>query len=116
MKRLLLAAIASTLVFAAASPLQLQAQGGKIKIAIWDFENHAATTWWFHNQMGPAARNHIDTAFSENQKLSEMFSVVEREKLEMVLKEQEQASLPFQLGTASPSAQRQQLALPQQQH
>jgi curli biogenesis system outer membrane secretion channel CsgG len=88
MKRLFLAALASTLVLAIPSPLHSQAPQGKIKIAIWDFENHAATTWWFHNQMGPAARNHIDTAFSENPKLSEMFSVVEREKLDMVLKEQ----------------------------
>jgi curli biogenesis system outer membrane secretion channel CsgG len=86
MKKLLVAALASTLVFGVSAPLQSQAT--KIKIAIWDFENHAATTWWFHNQMGPAARNHIDTAFSKNAKLSEVFSVIEREKLSMVLKEQ----------------------------
>ena len=87
MKKLLLAALASTLVFGGSLPVHSQAQG-KIKIAIWDFENHAATTWWFHSQMGPAARNHIDTAFSKNAKLSELFSVIEREKLSMVMKEQ----------------------------
>ena len=60
----------------------------KIKIAIWEFENHAATSWWFHNEMGPAARNTIDTQFSENKQLSAKFSVVERDKLNLVLKEQ----------------------------
>jgi len=68
-------------------PLQLQAQG-KIRVAIWDFENHAEQSWWFWNDLGPAARNHIDTAFAENEVLSEKFSVIEREKLDMVLKEQ----------------------------
>jgi curli biogenesis system outer membrane secretion channel CsgG len=75
-------AIAAILV-----PLQLQAQG-KIRVAIWDFENHAEQSWWFWNDLGPAARNHIDTAFSENEELSSKFSVIEREKLDMVLKEQ----------------------------
>ena len=60
----------------------------KIRIAIWDFENHSQGSWWFYNDLGPAARNQIDTAFSENSKLSEMFTVLEREKLAMVLKEQ----------------------------
>ena len=41
---------------------------------------------------GPAARNQIDTAFSEDTKLSTMFSVIEREKLGLVLKEQGLAS------------------------
>jgi curli biogenesis system outer membrane secretion channel CsgG len=60
----------------------------KIRIAIWDFENHAERHWWFWNDLGPAARNHIDTAFSEDPSLSAKFSVIEREKLDMVLKEQ----------------------------
>jgi curli biogenesis system outer membrane secretion channel CsgG len=60
----------------------------KIRIAIWDFENHTQGTWWFYNDLGPAARNQIDTAFSENTRLSQVFSVIEREKLGMVLKEQ----------------------------
>ena len=43
------------------------AQGqGKLLIAIWDFENHSERSWWFYDQMGPAARDHIDTAFSED--------------------------------------------------
>jgi curli biogenesis system outer membrane secretion channel CsgG len=64
----------------------------KIRVAIWDFDNNAATSWWFHSQMGPAARNHIDTAFSEIDELSSKFTVLEREKLELVLKEQGLAS------------------------
>jgi curli biogenesis system outer membrane secretion channel CsgG len=60
----------------------------KIRIAIWDFENHAERSWWFYEDMGPAARNHIDTAFSEDPVCSAKFSVIEREKLDMVLKEQ----------------------------
>jgi curli biogenesis system outer membrane secretion channel CsgG len=60
----------------------------RIKIAIWDFENHAERSWWFYDDLGPAVRNQIDTAFSENDSLSKMFSVIEREKLDMVLKEQ----------------------------
>jgi curli biogenesis system outer membrane secretion channel CsgG len=75
-------AVAAVLV-----PLQLHAQG-KIRVAIWDFENHAEQSWWFWGDLGPAARNHIDTAFSENEELSNKFSVIEREKLDMVLKEQ----------------------------
>jgi curli biogenesis system outer membrane secretion channel CsgG len=61
---------------------------GKIRIAVWEFENHAATHAWYSNQLGPAARNQIDTEFSENQLLSSKFSVVERDKLNLVLKEQ----------------------------
>ncbi len=79
-------AIAAILV-----PLELQAQA-KIRVAIWDFENHAEQSWWFWGDLGPAARNHIDTAFSENEELSNKFSVIEREKLDMVLKEQGLAS------------------------
>src|SRR5713101_3325655 len=60
----------------------------KIKVAIWEFDNNAAHTYWYWDKMGPAARNIIDTAFSENKLLSGKFSVVERDKLNMVLKEQ----------------------------
>jgi curli biogenesis system outer membrane secretion channel CsgG len=60
----------------------------KIRVAIWDFENNSEGSWWYSERLGPAARNQIDTAFSENAKLSDMFSVVEREKLDLVLKEQ----------------------------
>src|SRR5229473_2655143 len=70
----------------AASPAVL-AQG-KIRVAIWEFENHAENHWWFWNNLGPAARNQIDTEFSENQLLSSKFSVVERDKLKLALQEQ----------------------------
>ena len=60
----------------------------KIKIAIWEFENHSDTGWWGYERLGPAARNTIDTEFSENKVLSDKFSVVERDKLNLVLKEQ----------------------------
>jgi curli biogenesis system outer membrane secretion channel CsgG len=61
---------------------------GKIRVAIWEFENHAGSNYWYSNQLGPAARNQIDTELSENQLLSSKFSVVERDKLNLVLKEQ----------------------------
>jgi curli biogenesis system outer membrane secretion channel CsgG len=61
---------------------------GKIRVAIWDFENHAENRWWFWNNLGPAARNQIDTEFSENRLLSSKFSVVERDKLKLALQEQ----------------------------
>ena len=79
---MLVAAIAVGLVTPASS------SQAKIRIAIWDFENNAQGSWWYINDLGPAARNQIDTAFSENAKLSEVFSVVERQKLAMVMKEQ----------------------------
>ena len=60
---------------------------GKIRVAVWEFENHAAQ-YWYSNQLGPAARNQIDNEFSENKLLSSKFSVVERDKLNLVLKEQ----------------------------
>jgi curli biogenesis system outer membrane secretion channel CsgG len=60
----------------------------KIKIAIWEFENHSDTGWWGYERLGPAARNTIDTEFSENKVLADKFSVVERDKLNLVLKEQ----------------------------
>ena len=61
---------------------------GKIRVAIWEFENHAENHWWFWNNMGPAARNQIDTEFSENRLLSSKFGVVEREKLKLAMQEQ----------------------------
>jgi curli biogenesis system outer membrane secretion channel CsgG len=79
--------LAATAALILALPVSGFAQA-KIKIAIWEFENHAETHWWFFNDMGPAARNQIDTEFSENKLLSAKFSVVERDKLNLVLKEQ----------------------------
>ena len=79
-------------------PLQSYAQA-KIKVAIWEFDNNAPHSWWFFDQMGPAARNTIDTQFSENTLLSSKFSVIERDKLALVLKEQGLA----QTGAVDPS-------------
>jgi curli biogenesis system outer membrane secretion channel CsgG len=84
-KAALFSVLACALVLAGGLPAQAQ---GKIKIAIWEFENHAENHWAFWNDLGPAARNQIDTEFSENPKLSEKFSVVERDKLNLVMKEQ----------------------------
>src|SRR5262245_996870 len=78
-------ALAAALVMSSASLALAQA---KIKIAIWDFENHSENKWSFWNQLGPAARDQIDTEFSMNPMLSARFSVIEREKLNLVLKEQ----------------------------
>ena len=79
--------VSSILALLLALPAHAFAQA-KIKVAIWEFENHAESSWWFHKDMGPAARNQIDTEFSENKMLSDKFSVVERDKLNLVLKEQ----------------------------
>jgi curli biogenesis system outer membrane secretion channel CsgG len=76
-------------MLAVASPAWAQA---KIRVALWDFDNNAATTWWFWDKLGPAARNQIDTAFSEDPALREKFSVIERQALELVMKEQGLAS------------------------
>ncbi|HWW83829.1 MAG TPA: CsgG/HfaB family protein [Vicinamibacterales bacterium] len=70
-----------------AASLRVEAQA-KVKIAIWEFENHSDVNYWFSKDLGPAARNQIDTEFSENAMLSSKFSVVERDKLNLVLKEQ----------------------------
>jgi curli biogenesis system outer membrane secretion channel CsgG len=79
--------LALTFPLALLGPLDTHAQP-RIKIAIWDFENHAERSWWFYDDLGPAVRNQLDTAFSENDQLSRMFSVIEREKLDLVMKEQ----------------------------
>ena len=74
-------------IMSCTAPTSLEAQA-RIRVAIWDFENHSERSWWFYDDLGPAARNHIDAAFSENDVLSSRFSVIEREKLDLVLKEQ----------------------------
>jgi curli biogenesis system outer membrane secretion channel CsgG len=82
------ARMALAFVLVLALPLPALAQA-KIRIAIWDFENHAANQGWsFYNDLGPAARNDIDTAIGENAALSARFTVIERDKLELVMKEQ----------------------------
>jgi curli biogenesis system outer membrane secretion channel CsgG len=79
--------VAALAIVCTIAPSTLLAQG-KIRVAIWDFENNAERSWWFYNDLGPAARNNIDTAFSESDILSSKFSVIEREKLALVLQEQ----------------------------
>src|SRR5438445_11480898 len=61
---------------------------GKIRVAIWEFENHAGAQYGYSNQLGPAARNQIDNEFSENKLLSAKFSVVQRDRLNLLLREQ----------------------------
>ena len=86
MKKLIgIATLACSVLVFGAPPAAAQA---KIKIAIWDFENNSEGSYWFSNDLGKAARNNIDTAMSENKTLSDKFSVVEREKLALVMKEQ----------------------------
>jgi curli biogenesis system outer membrane secretion channel CsgG len=80
-------ALLASLCLTVAISLPAHAQE-KIRIALWDVENNAATSWAFWNEMGPAARNHIDTAFSENPTLAAKFAIVERTSLDLILKEQ----------------------------
>lgn len=83
--------LALCLAAALAAPLMLPGTAlaqAKIRVAIWEFENNSQGHWWFSNQLGPAVRNHIDTAFSEDAELARKFSVVERDKLALVMKEQ----------------------------
>jgi curli biogenesis system outer membrane secretion channel CsgG len=83
-KLLILLAFGTGLLLPAESLAQ-----AKVRIAIWEFENNAEMArWWFYKDMGPAARNQIDTEFSQNSVLDAKFSVVERDKLDLVLKEQ----------------------------
>src|SRR5437867_2893560 len=82
-RRCLVLCAALVLAFATQSYAQ-----AKIKVAIWEFDNNAAHSYWYWDKLGPAARNLIDTAFSENKLLANKFSVIERDKLNLVLKEQ----------------------------
>jgi curli biogenesis system outer membrane secretion channel CsgG len=86
-KRSAHAASAALVIAAVLAPAVAAAQA-KIKVALMDFDNNAERSWWFYDQLGPAARNQIDTAFSENGDLAKRFSVIERDKLELVMKEQ----------------------------
>jgi curli biogenesis system outer membrane secretion channel CsgG len=60
----------------------------RIRIALWEVENNTEQSWGFSSQMGPAARNYLDTEFSQNPALSSTFVIVERDKLSLVMKEQ----------------------------
>jgi curli biogenesis system outer membrane secretion channel CsgG len=70
------------------APAPLAAQEAPVRVAIWNFDNNSERRYWFHGDMGDAARNQIDQAFSDNPDLARRFAVVERERLDMVLKEQ----------------------------
>ena len=79
--------VALAVALAALAPLSGAAQA-KIRIAIWEFDNNTERSFWFSDQLGPAARNQIDTAFSNNPTLTSKFTIVERAALELVMKEQ----------------------------
>jgi curli biogenesis system outer membrane secretion channel CsgG len=78
-------ALAALLICVFASPLLAQQ---RLRVAIFDFQNNSERSYWFSSDLGPALRNMLDTAFSENPTLARMFSVVERDKLALVMKEQ----------------------------
>src|SRR5687768_5940825 len=79
--------VALAVALAALAPLSGAAQA-KIRIAIWEFDNNSERSFWFSDQLGPAARNQIDTAFSNDPTLSSKFTIVERAALDLVMKEQ----------------------------
>jgi len=79
------ALIAACILLAGLWPAEAQQ---KIRIAIWEVENNSEGRWWFSGDLGPAARNHIDTEFGENPTLASKFTIIERSKLDLVLKEQ----------------------------
>ena len=82
------ARLALALVFLIGLPMPALAQA-KIRIAIWDFQMNAENRGWdFYDKLGPAARDDIDTAIGEDSNLSSRFTVIERDKLELVMKEQ----------------------------
>ena len=85
MRKVLSVCAVVALCLAGASPAAAQA---KIRVALWDFDNNSAQSWWFWDKLGPAARNQIDTAFDNDPALREKFTVVERQALELVMKEQ----------------------------
>ena len=85
MRKVVRVCAALALLLSVAAPAMAQA---KIRVALWDFENNTGRSYWFDDRLGPAARNQIDTAFSENAMLREKFTVVERQALELVMKEQ----------------------------
>ena len=84
-----------SLVFGVLIALTLAPSAGaqeRIRIALWEVDNNAERSWAFWSEMGPAARNFLDTAFSEDAALSSKFAIVERAKLDLVMKEQGLAS------------------------
>ena len=85
MRRVLAGLVAAFALTTVPSP---QAAQEKIRIAIWEFNNSTEQRWWFSSQLGDAARNQIDQAFSDNPELARRFSIIERDKLALVMKEQ----------------------------
>src|SRR5687768_17630910 len=79
--------LALAVALATLAPMSGAAQA-KIRIAIWAFDNNTERSYWFSDQLGSAARNQIDTAFSNNPTLSAKFTIIERAALELVMKEQ----------------------------
>ncbi|MCS7311336.1 MAG: hypothetical protein NZ742_00235 [Acidobacteria bacterium] len=78
---------AITLVVAWAAGLAWgQARPGKVRVAVLDFENNVPHVWWYWDtqRLGRAAADEIVTQLVRSGK----FSVIERDKLELVLKEQ----------------------------
>jgi curli biogenesis system outer membrane secretion channel CsgG len=78
--------IVGVLIMLAAAPSAYAQE--RIRIALWEIENNAERSWAFWSEMGPAVRNFLDTEFSENSVLSSKFVIVERDKLNLVMKEQ----------------------------
>jgi curli biogenesis system outer membrane secretion channel CsgG len=87
MKKPFLSMLAVAFGLLLVAPASIVAQA-KIRIAIWNFENNSEKHWSFSSDLGPAVRNQIETSLSENPTLSARFSVIEREKLDLVMKEQ----------------------------
>jgi curli biogenesis system outer membrane secretion channel CsgG len=79
--------VALAVALATLAPLSGAAQA-KIRIAIWEFDNNSERSFWFSDRLGPAARNQIDTAFSDNPTLTEKFTIVERSAMALIMKEQ----------------------------
>jgi len=63
-----------------------QARPGKVRVAVLDFENNVPHVWWAWDTrlLGRAAADQLVTQLVQSGK----FSVIERDKLELVLKEQ----------------------------
>ena len=87
MKKLSLAVLVLPWVLVLVTPELLVAQA-KVRIAIWNFQNNAEQQWSFSSNLGPAVRNQIEASLAEDPALSARFSILEREKLDLVMKEQ----------------------------
>ena len=79
--------VAALMLSGAPVPVASQADA-PIRVAIWEFGNNSERRYWFHGDLGDAARNQIDNAFSENEELARRFTVVERARLDLVMQEQ----------------------------